>query len=118
MLAIALDLKVASLVLQESSCDKEEKEKEKVVAQMFGKNTLPKESIKTQKVTNAPNLISQSKPLTPKEIMVNTKMQTYINILSTLITGASVTPEECIPINKRNIKSFAILPLRKDAISN
>ena len=34
--------------------------KEKVVAPIFGKITLPKESIKTQKVTNGPNFISQS----------------------------------------------------------
>ena len=36
----------------------------------FLENTLPKESINTQKVTNGPHLISQSEPPAPKEIMV------------------------------------------------
>ena len=40
--------------------------KEKFVAPICGKITLPKESIKTQKVTNGTNLISQSEPPAPK----------------------------------------------------
>ena len=36
----------------------------------FWKNKLPKGSIKTQKVTNGPNLISQSEPPALKGIMV------------------------------------------------
>ena len=54
----------------ESSSDKGEKAKEKYVSPISENNTLPKEYIKTQKVTNAPNLISQSEPPSPKEIMV------------------------------------------------
>ena len=42
-----------------SSSEKEEK-KEKVVAPICGEITLPKEYIKTHKVTNGPNLITQS----------------------------------------------------------
>ena len=38
------------------------KAKEKFVSPISRENTLPKESIKTQKVTNAPHLISQSEP--------------------------------------------------------
>ena len=34
-------------------------------------NTLPTESIKTQKVTNAPHYNSQSEPPAPKQIMVD-----------------------------------------------
>ena len=41
-----------------SSSDKGKKAKEKVVAPICGKITLPKESIRTQKVTNGPNFIT------------------------------------------------------------
>ena len=45
---------------------------------VFGTNLwkiiIPKESIKTQKVTNAPNLIVQSKTPAPKDIMVDKKI--------------------------------------------
>ena len=58
---------------------------------IYRKNTLPKESINTQKITNAPNLISKLEPTAPKEIMVNTKIRTDVSVLSG-ITGASVTP--------------------------
>ena len=43
-----------------SSSDKGKKAKEKVVAPICGKITLPKKYIKTPKVTNGPNLITQS----------------------------------------------------------
>ena len=56
----------------------------------FWKNKLHKESIKTQKVTNAPKLISQSEAPSPKEIMVD-KIRSDISVLSG-VTGASVTP--------------------------
>ena len=56
-----------------------------------GGNIIPKEYIKIQKVTNAPNFISQSEPPAPKEIMVNPKMRTNISILL-VATGACVTP--------------------------
>ena len=39
------------------------------MAPIFGKITLPKEYIKTQKLTNVPNLITQSEAPAPKEIM-------------------------------------------------
>ena len=42
------------------------------------KNTLPKEDIKTQRVTNSPHFNSQSEPPAPKEIMVNPRMQTDV----------------------------------------
>ena len=41
----------------------------------------PKESIKTQNVSNAPILISQSEPPEPKEIMVDKKIRTDIFVL-------------------------------------
>ena len=43
-----------------SSSDKDKKSKEKVMATICGKTTLPKKSIKTQKVTNGSNLITKS----------------------------------------------------------
>ena len=46
----------------ESSSEKGGKSKEKFVSPISLKNKLPKEYIKTQKVTNAPNLIIQSEP--------------------------------------------------------
>ena len=45
------------------------------MAPISGKNITPKESIETQKVTNAPNLISQSEPPAPKFIMVDNKFK-------------------------------------------
>ena len=40
------------------------------MAPITGEITLPKESIKTQKVTNGPDLITQSEALAPKIIVV------------------------------------------------
>ena len=54
----------------------------------FWKNITPKESIKTQKATNAPNLISQSELPAPKEQMVDNKIRSDIYLLS-VGTGAS-----------------------------
>ena len=75
------------------------------MAPICGKITLPKESIKTQKVTNGPNLITQSEAQEPKQIVVD-KLLTDISVDSGLIgeTRASVTPEKCIPRKKKNIK--------------
>ena len=67
----------------------------------FLKSIIPKEYFQSQKVTDAPNLISQSEPPAPKEIMVNPKMQTDFYVLS-VATGASETPEKRIP-RKKNI---------------
>ena len=58
--------------------------------QQFLKNKLPKESINTQKVTNATNLIIQSEPPAPKLIMVDKKIRSDASFLS-IGTGASVT---------------------------
>ena len=49
--------------------------------------------------------------------MVNAKMRTDVSILYGG-TGASVTPEKRIPGKQRNMKSPAILPPRKDPITN
>ena len=43
-----------------SSSDKKIEAKEKFVAPICGEITSPKESIRTQKVTNGPNLVTQS----------------------------------------------------------
>ena len=48
-----------------SSSDKGGKAKDKVVAPICGKITLTKESIKTQRVTIVPNLITQSEAPSP-----------------------------------------------------
>ena len=63
-------------------------------------------------------MISQSEPPVPKEIMVNPNIQTDVSVFSTVTTGASVTPEKRIPIDKRNIKSLATSPPGKDPIPN
>ena len=44
------------------------------MAPLCGEIKLPKESIKTQKVTNVPNLITQSEAPAPKEIMAWTDL--------------------------------------------
>ena len=44
-------------------------------------------------------------------------MQTDVFLLS-VVTGASVTPVKHIPRKKRNMKSPAMLPSRKDTIPN
>ena len=49
--------------------------------------------------------------------MANTKIRTDVSIFPGGM-GASVTPEKRIPINKRNMKSPAISPPRKDLIPN
>ena len=48
------------------------------------------------------------------------KLQTYLSVDYGLIgeTRASVTPEKRIPRKKRNIKSLAMSPPRKDPIPN
>ena len=81
------------------------------------RNKTPKEYIKTQKVANTPNSVSQLETSEPKEIMVNTKMRTDVSI-SPGGTGASVTPEKVIPRKKRNIKPPAMSLPRKDPIPN
>ena len=56
------------------------KAKVKVVAPVCGKITPPKEYIKTQKVTNGPNLITQSEAPVPELIVVD-KLQTDISLI-------------------------------------
>ena len=63
------------------------------MAPICGKITLPKEYIKTQKVNNVPNLITQSEEPAP-EVMVVDKIITDLSIKPRL-TGVkrfSVTP--------------------------
>ena len=66
------------------------------MAPISEKNVTPKEYFKSQKVMNEPNLISQSEPPAPKEIMVDPKMRTGVSVLSGN-TGASATPGKRIP---------------------
>ena len=75
------------------------------MAQICGEITLPKESIKTKKVTNGKNLITQSEAPAPKVICVE-KLWTSLSVNSGLTgeTRASVTPEKRIPGNKIRIK--------------
>ena len=75
----------------EKSSDEGKEAKEKGYVPISRKNTLPKKYIKTQKVTNAPNLISQSEPPAPKGIMVG-KMRTGLSVLYG-VTGSIVMPE-------------------------
>ena len=64
-------------------------------------------------------MISQSEPPARKEITVG-KLRTDLSVLSgaTGAIRASITPEKRIPIKKRNIKSLATSPPRKDTIPN
>ena len=70
-------------------------------------------------------MISPSEAPAPEEIEVH-KHQRYLSSLSeatgkTGLTGGtrvSVTPEKRIPKKKKNIKSLALSPLRKDKIPN
>ena len=48
------------------------------MAPIYKKKTVPKESIKTQKVTNRPHFIIQSESLAPKEIMVEKFERIYM----------------------------------------
>ena len=63
------------------------------MAPICGKTTSPKESIKTQKVTNGPKLITQSEAPEP-EVTVMDKLWTdlYVNYGLTGETRASATP--------------------------
>ena len=87
------------------------------MAQISGKKFIPKEHFKSQKVTNAPNLISQTESPAPKEIMVDNKIQTGVYILSGA-TVASVTPEKVIPRKKKNMESLVMSPPRNYPIPN
>ena len=64
----------------ESSSDKKKEAKDKLVVPIYENKIIPKESINTQEVTNAPNLISQSEPSSQKEIMEEDKMITDVSI--------------------------------------
>ena len=101
------------------SGDKGKESREKVVAPICGKITLPKEYIKTQKVTNGTKLITQSESPAPKLILVE-KLRIDIYVNSVLIgeTRNSVTPGKCITRKKRKRKSLALYPTRKDTIPN
>ena len=68
------------------------------MAPICGKIKRPKESTKTKKVTNGPNLITQSEAPAPEVIVVD-KLQIDISVNSGLTgeTRASVTPEKRIP---------------------
>ena len=62
------------------------------MAPICGKITLPKEYTKTQKITNGPNLISQSEAPSPKEIMVRTDLSVLSRV--TVAKGACVNLEK------------------------
>ena len=66
------------------------KAKEKVVAQVCGKITLPKEYIKTKNVTNRPNLINHSESTT-LEVIVLDKVRTYLYVNSVLTVETRVS---------------------------
>ena len=72
-------LNIKDPVKNRSSSSGKKKSKEKVVAPICGKITLPKESIKTKKETNVSNLITQSEaPAT--EVIVAEKLRTDISV--------------------------------------
>ena len=72
------------------------------MAQISEKETIPKYSIKTQKVTQTLILVSQLETSAPKKILVESIMQTYVSLFSG-VTGASVTIERHIPRLKKGI---------------
>ena len=86
------------------------------MAPICGEFTLPKESIKTKKVANEPNFITQSEAPSPNEIMVWSDLSVDYGLTGE--TRASVTPEKRISRNKRKLKSLATSPPRKDPIPN
>ena len=45
-------------------------------------------------------------------------MRTDVSVLSTVTTGSTITPENHIPIKKRNIKPLSTSPPRTDPITN
>ena len=49
---------------------------------IYRKYIIPKRYINTQKVANAPNLISQPEPPAPKVIMVDNKNRSDVSFLS------------------------------------
>ena len=100
----------------EQSSDEGEKAKEKFVSPIPRRNTLPKESTKTEKLTNTPNFIIQSEPPAPKEMMME-EIRTDLSVLSGVI-GASVTQEKSIPRKKSNMKPLTTSLPRKDPIPN
>ena len=103
-----------------SSIDKGVIAKEKVVAPICGEITLPKKSIKTQKLTNGTKLITQSEAPASEVILVE-KFRTDISVNSWLIgeTREIVTQEKHIPKKeKKYIKPLAMYPPRKDPIPN
>ena len=63
------------------------------MAPICGKITLPKQSIKTKKVTNGTNLINKSEA-PALEVIVSDKLRTDISVNSRLIgeTRSSATP--------------------------
>ena len=71
------------------------------MAPICGEISLPKESIKTQKVTNRQNLITQSEALAP-EVIVMGKLRTNLSVNSGLTgeTRASATPENAFQERK------------------
>ena len=89
------------------------------MASICSKIKLTKESTKTQKVPNGPNLVTKSESLAP-EVIVTDKLRTDISVDSGLTgeTRAGVTPEKCSPGKKGNIKSLSTSPTRKDPIVN
>ena len=100
----------------ESSSDKKKEAKEKFVAPITEETLIPKEYFQSQKATNAPNLISQLEQPAPKK-MADPKMRTDVSVLS-VGTCNSLTPEKRIPGKKKNTKSLAMMPPRKDPITN
>ena len=88
------------------------------MAPICGKIILPKYSIKTQKITNGPSLITQSEEPASKLIVVG-KLQTDLSVNYGLTgkTRASVTPGKRIPRKKRNIKSLFNVSTKKGSNS-
>ena len=77
------------------------KAKDKVVAPICGKITLPKESIKKKKVTNGQNLITQSEePATEVTVLEKTRTDLSVNYGLTGQTRAIITTEKRIPDKK------------------
>ena len=86
------------------------------MAPISEKGKIPKESIKTQKVTNTSIFIVRLEPEAPNKILVESKIQSDVSLLSG-VTEAGVTPERRIP-RRKNRESPAMSPPRKDPIPN
>ena len=80
-----------SLRIQNHQVIRKKKQRKNLWHHFLEKKIIPKESIKTHKLTNAQNFINKSEPTASKEIIADNKIQSYFSFLY-LGKGYSLTP--------------------------